>query len=115
MNKRIGYIEGSSLPHFTGEPGTMTADEAQELVAMRDLAPVAEEMQRLLELYMREKLPFEVSTSRVARKVMGNDRPLHDDDSEYFDFCDRVYDMIRRRIEIGINEAVHYYKSGGIR
>jgi len=106
MSDRIKYVEGSSLPHFEGDKATMTATEAMMIVRGRDMRPVADEMFRCIEAFMRDKLMFSGDVGGVlpdlARKIMGDMHPIDDNDPEYYEFQQRVFDMIRRQMETAI-------------
>jgi hypothetical protein len=88
----------------------MTRDEAWELLLNNQVRRVAKVVDAVLcdlldnEIFLRESVQFAVGG--VAREILGRDRPLNDDDRVYFEFCDRLGDLVRRRIEAAISDEI---------
>jgi hypothetical protein len=108
-NSRIQYVEGSSLPHFEGDKSTMTLQEARELIMRRDVHRVAEAIVPHVAEKLTDQAFFDGASEyaiQAARRILGNDRPLHDDDQVYFQLVDLIYHQAARALISAMQDAL---------
>jgi hypothetical protein len=110
MSRRIKYREGSSLPYFDGDKSTMTADEAMVFVNRWDYRKVVEATKPALVEFARNELFFRsneigIVIAGIARSIMGQDRPLHEDDREYYALCDRIFQRLITAVETALDDV----------
>jgi hypothetical protein len=107
MSNRVQYTEGSSLPHFVGDKHTMTADEGAEFITSRAERRVAISVEHNVIEFLATQLYFRGAISEIvaeeAREIMGHDRPLSDDDVEYYKLCERIFNSVVNRLHRAIS------------
>lgn len=100
MTGRVKYDENGHAS-FDGDVNTMTEAEAVQMLNVRDLRPAADAIAAKMHDYVSYSLYFQDGVgseiAKQARKIMGEDRPLNDDDTEFYSFCDHVFNMLALR------------------
>jgi hypothetical protein len=103
-------IDDNNHPYFDGDLHEAKAKDTLQVVTAYEMRPVAAEMERELLKFIEDELAFRGSIQQLAAKVarghLGQDRPLNDDDREYYELCDLIVAYIRRMMIRGIKQGL---------
>jgi hypothetical protein len=58
---------------------------------------IASRINESKDLFFKEGISDVIS--REARRILGSNRPLNDDDQEYYALCDKLYEQAVRKIQ----------------
>jgi hypothetical protein len=47
-----------------------------------------------------------VMIAEIAQSIMGRERPLHEDDQEYYAFCDYLFDQVALKIDACLEDFI---------
>lgn len=103
-------IDDNGRPYFDGDLHQASAKDTLQVVTAHEMRPVAAEMERELLAFMENELAFrgniQALAAKIARGRLGEDRPLHDDDREYYALCDLIFGYIRRMMIRGLQNEL---------
>jgi hypothetical protein len=87
----------------------MTRDEAHMFLNRHDLRRVAEAAKPALIQFARNEFFFRsneigITVAQIARSIMGQNRPLNEDDQEFYAFCDMIFNKLVYAVETSLDE-----------
>lgn len=101
-NSNRWQVGDHGRPYFDGDLHQATAKDTMLVVTAHELRPLAKEIETQLEAFLENEVHFRGAVGQIAAKIargrLGQDRPLNDDDREYYALCDLLVTRITNTV-----------------